>query len=158
MLALVLVVVGVAVALAVAWLLQRRHAPAPERAASWTVPTLVARADFDRPDAPWLVAVFSSSTCLACQGTWDKAQLLASDAVAVQAIDSIERKDLHDRYGIEAVPMVLVVDEVGSVRRSFVGPPTATDLWAALAELREPGTVPPGCVDDGPGRGEPEPT
>jgi hypothetical protein len=33
------------------------------------------------------------------------------------------------------------------VRASFLGPATATDLWAALAELREPGSVPEGCHD-----------
>ncbi len=37
---------------------------------------------------------------------------------------------------------------IGSVRRSFVGEPSATDLWAALAELRERGGVPPGCTHD----------
>ena len=54
-------------------------------------------------------------------------------------IDSIERKDLHDRYGVDAVPMVLVADAVGTVRANFVGEPTATDLWAALAELARAG-------------------
>ncbi|WP_426573384.1 hypothetical protein [Aquihabitans sp. McL0605] len=149
MLQLVLVLVLGVTAGAFAWLLHRRERPDPERGASWTVPELVNRDDFDRPDAPWLVALFSSSTCLACVGTADKAQVLASDSVAVQDIDSIERKDLHDRYGIDAVPLLLVVDEVGAVRRHFIGEPTATDLWAALAELREPGTVPPSCTHDG---------
>lgn len=142
----IVVIVG-AIAGAVAWYLQRRSAPEPERGSSWTVPELVNRDDFDRPDAPWLVVLFSSSTCLACKGTAAKAELLASDAVAYQEVDHVERKDLHDRYGIDAVPLLLLVDPVGSVRRSFVGEPTATDLWAALAELREPGSVPPGCVD-----------
>jgi hypothetical protein len=145
---LILVVLG-AIAGGVAWYLQRRSAPAPERGPSWHVPTLVDRAHFDRPDAEWLVAVFSSSTCLACASTWEKAQLLESDVVAVQEVEAIERKDLHDRYGIDAVPLVLIADAAGTVRRNFVGPPTATDLWAALAELREPGSVPPGCTGDG---------
>jgi len=143
-------VVGIgAIAGAVAWFLQRRDRPAPERGASWTVPELVSRGDFDRPEAPWLVALFSSSTCLACRGTADKSAVLASESVVVQEIDSIERKDLHDRYGIDAVPLLLVVDDGGTVRRHFIGEPTATDLWAALAELREPGTVPPSCTHDG---------
>ena len=142
----ILVIVG-AIAGAVAWYLQRRKAPEPERGSSWAVPELVRRSDFDRPDAPWLVLLFSSDTCLACRGTAAKAELLESDEVAYQEVDHLERKDLHDRYGIDAVPMVLLVDPIGSVRRSFVGEPTATDLWAALAELREPGSVPPGCVD-----------
>jgi hypothetical protein len=144
----IVVVVG-AVAGAIAWFLQRRTAPDPERGSSWTVPELVNRSDFDRPEAPWLVALFSSSTCLACRGTAAKAAVLASDEVVFEEIDHIERKDLHERYGIDAVPMLLLVDTVGSVRRSFVGEPSATDLWAALAELREPGSVPPGCDHSG---------
>ena len=31
----------------------------------------------------------------------------------------------------------------GVVRASFVGPPTATDLWASLATAREGGAPPP---------------
>lgn len=142
----VAVVVG-AVALGVAWWLRRRTSPTPERGPSWTVPGLVDRGDFARPDAPWLVAVFSSATCLACQDTWSKAKLLDSDAVATQELEAIEDRELHQRYGIDAVPLVLIADATGTVRRHFIGPPTATDLWAAVAELREPGSVPPGCVD-----------
>ncbi len=33
--------------------------------------------------------------------------------------------------------MVLVADADGVVRASFVGSPSAADLWAAVAELRE---------------------
>lgn len=142
---LVVVVVG-GVAAAVASLLRRRGYDAPEQGAEWAVPVQLDRADFTRPDADWLVIVFSSATCLACQGTWEKAQHLESDAVAVQEVEAIEDKALHDRYQVDAVPLVVVADSDGAVKRSFVGPPTATDLWAALAELREPGSVPPGCT------------
>lgn len=143
----IVVVLGL-VAAGVAWVIQRRTTPEPERGSSWTIPQLVNRLDFDRPDAPWLVLLFTSPTCLACQGTAAKAALLESDVVAVQEVDHVQRRDLHDRYGIDAVPMVLVVDAAGTVRANFVGEPTATDLWAALAELREPGTVPPSCTGD----------
>jgi hypothetical protein len=145
----VLIVVGlVVVAVLVAVVLGRRGAPEPERGPSYAVPTLVDRSHFERPEAPWLVVEFSSSTCLACRGTWDKVQLLESDVVAVADVDAQARKDLHDRYGIDAVPMTIVVDAAGMVRRSFVGEPTATDLWAAVAELREPGSVPESCTGD----------
>jgi hypothetical protein len=40
-----------------------------------------------------------------------------------------------------------VADQDGSVRASFLGPVSSTHLWAAVAELREPGSVPPGCAD-----------
>jgi hypothetical protein len=129
----------------VAWFLQRRPPTEPTQG-PWAVPTHVRRSDFERPDAPWLVAVFTSATCRTCQGTWDKARHLASDAVAVQEVEFGADRDLHERYGIDAVPAVVVADAEGAVRASFVGPATATDLWAALAELRQPGSVPPGCT------------
>ncbi len=62
----------------------------------------------------------------------------------MQEVEVGARKDLHDRYAIEAVPMILVADDDGDVRASFIGAPTAADLWAALAELREPGSTPSG--------------
>ncbi len=141
---LVLLVVGL-VAGAVAWYLQRTQRTEPERGPSWHVPTLVDRADFDRPEAPWLVAVFSSATCLACADVREKAAALASDQVVVVDLEAVEQRELHQRYGIDAVPLVLVADAGGIVRRHFVGPVTATDLWAAVAEVRQPGSVPPGC-------------
>jgi thioredoxin-related protein len=144
---LLIVVALVVVAVAVAAVLQRRDVDPPEQGPSWAVPVQLDRADFARPDAPWLVVLFSSSTCLACEGTWEKVQVLEAPAVAVQRLDAVDERALHQRYGVDAVPMVLLADASGEVRRSFVGEPTATDLWAALAELREPGSVPPGCGD-----------
>jgi hypothetical protein len=38
--------------------------------------------------------------------------------------------------------MILIADGDGVVRRAFVGATTATDLWAAVAELRAPGATP----------------
>lgn len=125
----------VAAVIAGAVLRARTKPPAPTRTGH-TVPDQLDRMDFERPDAPWLVVAFSSKTCLSCAGTWEKVQLLASDAVAVQDVAYQERKDLHDRYGIEAVPVVLVADAAGVVVRSFVGPPAAADLWAAVANVR----------------------
>jgi hypothetical protein len=110
---------------------------APTQPESYEVPAMLDRADFDRPDAPWLVAVFSSVTCLSCEDAWDKARHLESDDVVVQDVEAIERKDLHDKYDIDAVPMIVVADNEGVTRASFVGVPSAADLWAALAELRE---------------------
>lgn len=147
MLQVVIVAVLVAVAVGVSLVLRRRGADAPEQGASWVVPTQLDRADFERPEAPWLVVVFSSTTCLACQAAVDKAMVLEAPAVAVQSVDSVADRALHQRYQVDAVPMVLVADSLGLVHRSFVGEPSATDLWAALAELREPGSVPAGCGD-----------
>jgi len=142
---IVLAVVLALVALGVAWVLQRRQRPAAPTRTGYSVPTQVDRADFDHAEVPWLVAVFTSATCDICAGVWDKARPLASDAVAVQELEYVARRDLHDRYRIEAVPSVLVVDAAGVVVKSFLGPVTATDLWAAVAEAREPGSTPDSC-------------
>jgi hypothetical protein len=141
LIALALAVVAVAVA---AVIQRRQRADAPVRT-GYAMPAQLDRADFDRPEAPWLVAVFTSGTCATCAGVWDKARHLASDAVAVQEVEYGADRALHDRYGIEAVPAALVVDAEGVVQRTFLGPVTATDLWAAVAEAREPGSTPDSC-------------
>jgi hypothetical protein len=49
---------------------------------------------------------------------------------------------LHRKYDIQAVPIVAIADGEGVVHRGFVGPVTATDLWAAVADARHPGASP----------------
>lgn len=141
---LLVAVLGGAAAL-VAARLRRGGTDAPEQSASWEIPVQLDRTDFERPDAPWLVALFSSSTCLACAGTWEKTEVLASEAVSVQRLDAVDDKVIHDRYRIDAVPMLLIAGADGIVQRHFLGEPTATDLWAAVAAVRQPGSVPDGC-------------
>lgn len=138
----VIAVVVAAIAGVVATVINRRtRVDAPTQPESFAVPAMLDRADFERPEAPWLVAVFSSSTCLSCQDAWDKARHLESAEVVVQEIEANERKDLHERYDIDAVPMIVVADDEGVTRASFVGVPSAADLWAALAELRHPNST-----------------
>jgi hypothetical protein len=67
---------------------------------------------------------------------------LESDAVATCEIEASARGDLHRRYEISAIPMTIVADAEGVVRRAFVGAFTATDLWAAVADARAPGSTP----------------
>jgi hypothetical protein len=133
-----LAAVVVLVSVVVAVVLERRRPEAPTQS-SWAVPAQVDRADFTRPDAPWLVAVFTSATCDSCARTLEQARVLASDSVAVEDVEVKDRPDLHDRYHIKAVPIVVVADAEGVVRTSFTGPPSATDLWAAVAGVREGG-------------------
>lgn len=133
------------IALLVAAAVQRRQRPDAPVRTGYAVPAQIDRADFTRPDAPWLVAVFTSATCDTCAGVWERAQPLASPAVAVAELELTAARDLHDRYGIEAVPTTVVVDAEGVVQASFLGPVTATDLWAAVAEAREPGSTPDAC-------------
>lgn len=131
-----LAAVVVALAAVVAVIMERRRPEAPTQA-RWTIPAQLDRQDFDRPGSPWLVAVFTSATCDSCRAAVDKAAVLASDDVAVQEIEVGARRDLHERYSIDAVPLILLADRLGVVRTQFAGPPSATDLWAAVAEARE---------------------
>jgi len=140
----VLLVFGaVAIAATAAALLGRR--PGPPASNTHHVPNLLDRRDFTRPDAPWLVVVFSSSTCDACAGVWERAELLHSTEVATQRVDFERDPALHRRYRIDGVPTLVITDRDGVVKRGFLGPMTSTDLWAAMAEEREPGSTPPGC-------------
>lgn len=137
--AVIVVVVG-----AFAVLARRRRTPDAPTQRRFEAPTQLDRSDFERPDAPWLVAVFSSATCDVCRSVLDKAVVLASDDVAVEEIEFTAARPLHERYSIDAVPTLVVADADGVVRATFLGPMTATDLWAAVAEARDPGSTPSG--------------
>lgn len=139
----IVALVGV-VALGIAWAVQQRRPDPPTRTGAG-VPEQLDRADFVRPDAPWLVVAFTSATCETCADMWTKVAILDSADVAVQDVEYRRDRALHDRYRIDAVPLVLVADDAGVVHKSFLGPTAAQHLWAAVAELREPGSVPPGC-------------
>jgi len=126
----------------VAFVLRRRQQTEAPTQPSFQAPAQLDRREFARPDAPWLVALFSSATCDSCALMREKVAALASDAVAVDDVEVGARKAVHQRYAIEAVPIVCVADAEGVVRASFVGPVSATDLWAAVAEARNPGSSP----------------
>jgi hypothetical protein len=138
---IVIAAVLLAVVGGVAWYLRRRPTEAPPRDV-YPVPRQLDRADFERPDAPWLVALFSSAACDSCRSLPAKLSVLDSPEVATCDVEAESRGDLHRRYEIAAVPTTVIADADGVVRKAFVGAFTATDLWAAIAELREPGSTP----------------
>ena len=138
---LLIAVAIVAVAVAVGELARRRRQVDPPTQPRRELPAQLDRRDFGRPEAPWLVAVFSSDTCSTCADVVDKAKVLSSDDVAVEIVPYQARRDTHQRYAIDAVPCLVVADAEGTVRTGFLGPVTATDLWAAVAEARTPGSI-----------------
>ena len=138
LLALALVIVAVAVSR----LLVRRRADAPTQP-RYAVPSQLDRADFAGPDKPWLAVVFTSDACDSCATVVPKVEVLASGEVAVDVVPYQRAKALHQRYAVDVVPLILVADASGAVQASFIGAPSATDLWAAVAEAREPGSTPP---------------
>ena len=119
-----------------AYKFQRSSSDTPVRT-GWSIPDQVNRKDFLSPDIPWLVAVFTSSSCDTCSEVVSKTVPLASSQVVVHEVEAKKDKDLHDRYKIEAVPLVALIDTQGVVRSHFLGPVSSSDLWSSLAELRE---------------------
>jgi hypothetical protein len=138
---LLIAVAIVLVAAAVGEVVRRRRSVDPPTQPVRELPAQLDRRDFSMPEVPWLVAVFSSQTCSTCADVVRKAQVLASDDVAVDIVAYQSRKDTHARYAIDAVPCLVVADGAGVVRAGFFGPVTATDLWAAVAEARNPGSI-----------------
>jgi thioredoxin-related protein len=141
---LIVALVIVAIVAVVATVVRRRRVPDAPTQRRFTAPTQLDRSDFARPDAPWLVAVFSSATCDVCAQVVDKAKVLECRDVAVVEVEYSAKRALHERYSIDAVPTVVVADASGVAVATFLGPMTATDLWAAVAEAREPGSTPSG--------------
>lgn len=143
---LIVVLAICAAGVVVAAVMQRRAPSPPTPEGPAEVPSRLDRRDFGDPDAPWLVVLFTSNTCGSCDDVRTRVEPLRSPHVAVFEASYQDDRALHRRYRIESVPMCLVVDAAGEVRRSFIGAVSSTHLWGALAELRDPGSVPGDCA------------
>lgn len=86
-------------------------------------------------------AVFTSETSATCADVVRKAEVLRSTDVAVATVPFQTGRQLHERYAIDAVPCLVIADAEGVVHAGFLGPVTATDLWAAVANARQPGSI-----------------
>ena len=117
---------------------RRRHSNDVPTQRSWNVPRQLDPADFPTRGDGWSVVVFTSSSCHVCADVATKAAVLSSPEVTVTEVEFSARRDLHEKYDIDAVPTLLVADRDGVVRHHSLGPVTATDLWAAVARVRDP--------------------
>ncbi|HRE01587.1 MAG TPA: thioredoxin family protein [Ilumatobacteraceae bacterium] len=138
--AILIVVVGTA-----ALIVQRRRHADPPTQPVYAAPAQLDRADFDATNE-WLVVTFTSASCSTCADVKRKAAVLASAEVGVVDVEYSAAGAVHARYNIDAVPTLVIADRDGVVRGSFLGPVSATDLWAAVARARDPESVPEhGC-------------
>jgi hypothetical protein len=135
------VLIGAVVTL-VAITLKKRQPEAPTQT-THEPPQQLDRNDFSMPTKPWLVVLFVSDTCHSCADMQPKVEMMASSEVAIEVVSYQADKPRHERYNIDSVPCTLITGLDGVVAKAFVGPVSATDLWAAVAELREPGSTPP---------------
>ncbi len=117
----VVAVAIIAVVAVVAVIARSRRKPDAPTQRTTAIPDQLDRSDFDRPDAPWLVAVFSSATCDVCRSVVDKARVLESRDVAVVDVEYLTARSLHERYAIAVVPTLVVADSRGVSRAGFVG-------------------------------------
>lgn len=131
-----LVALVVIVAAVIAARLLERRRPAPPTRDAYPVPAQLDRLDFPRPDAPWLLVLFSSRTCDSCRPMAERVAALESDTVATVDVEAFAEKELHRRYRIDGVPMVVLADAEGVVRAGFVGSVDAWELEEALAADR----------------------
>lgn len=136
---LILALVVVAVAAAIGEVVRRRRLADPPTQPRYEAPSQLDRRDFAGDG--WIVVVFTSETCSTCADVVRKAEVVRSDEVTVQSVSFQADRALHERYSIDAVPCLLIADGQGVVHRAILGPVTATDLWAAVANAREPGSI-----------------
>jgi hypothetical protein len=132
----VIAVALVAVAAVIAFVLNRRRPQAPTQG-KIPVPAQLDRADFPDADKPWLLVVWTSRTCESCARATAKASVLRSDDVGYVEVPWQDRRDLHDRYRIEDVPLLVLADEEGVVQVSFVGAPEFGELVSAVTAARD---------------------
>ena len=139
---MVSVVIAVAIAVVaglIALLIRTRRPAEPPTQREYGAPNQLDRRDFDAAEE-WLVVVFTSESCHVCADVMAKARVLESGSVAVREAEFTRHRRLHERYSIDAVPTTVISDSEGVVRRSILGPVTATDLWVAVADARDPGS------------------
>lgn len=81
-----------------------------------------------------MLVEFTSPYCHECQIALPVLKQAADTFGAPLAvIDAKQRPDLMAKYSIKSTPVILVVDERGAVRRSWLNSPTSMELHQALA-------------------------
>jgi len=133
---LVIAAVIVLVAFGVAELLRRRQPDAPTQGSIVPLPQQLDRIDFDHTDLVWLVVVFSSATCEACEEALVKARTLVGPDLGLQEVSWQLDPALHERYNIDTVPAMIISGPDGAVEAAFLGNPPTTELWAAMEAAR----------------------
>lgn len=128
-----------AVACLVALVASRRRVRWRGVLASPDIPSTLDRAAFvraglDVSGKPWLVAVLTDGNCRTCGSALDRLSPVAGPTVAVVEVDADHHTELHDAYGVDAVPLTLVADGEGAVQAWILGPPTAGDI-ASVSRL-----------------------
>ena len=100
--------------------------------ASAEVPSHVDRSDFPEPETDWLIASFTSADCRSCASVLNRLEALRSDEwadeVALVELEASSEQELHRRYGVDSVPLTLLINSAGGVEAWFLGPLSSADV------------------------------
>jgi hypothetical protein len=130
-----LIVIAIAaVAVGLAWRFNGLPADAPTTP-QFAAPQQLDRSDFDHPEQDWLLVLFSSETCLSCHEAREVLTPIRFERVAVQDLPVETSRAIHDRYSVDAVPIMVLADTDGVVRWSYLGAPPAEALRDILVDI-----------------------
>ena len=119
---LILVLLLGAFALIVAYTANNRRTDSPSVPKS-SLPIQVDRNDFDMPEIKWLLVFFSSESCSSCIQVREILSGIPLNSIHLQEVSYPQGKNLHTRYAINSVPIVLIANLEGVVTWSYAGVP-----------------------------------
>ena len=126
---LLIAAVLAAIALAVAWSLRRRR-PTPSAGPRLTAPERVERSDF-RARALAAGRVHGPRLRDVRRGPGARREP-GGGSIDTREVRYETDPDLYERYGVDACPLVILVDADGAVRASHHGPVTLDELERSL--------------------------
>jgi thioredoxin-related protein len=129
---LIVAAIGAAAVAIALWTSRRARSTPVEAQRESTVPAQLDRSDFVNPLTPWLIVVFSSSTCAACAEVLATAASFGGPGVSVQDVEFTLERSLHQRYRIDTVPTTVLVDLDGAVRAHWLGQIDSAELLATI--------------------------
>ena len=119
---LILVLLLGAFAIIVAYIANNRRTDSPS-VPKISLPIQVDRNDFDMPDMQWLLVFFSSESCSSCIQVREILSGIPMNSIHIQEVSFPQGKNLHNRYAINSVPIVLIANLEGVVIWSYAGVP-----------------------------------
>ena len=114
----------------VAYFVNRRASDSPSVPKN-SLPIQIDRKDFNQPEISQLVVLFSSQTCDSCNKVRELIRSIPVDSVCIQEVQFPKQRNIHERYGIDSVPIILVANADGVVIWSYAGVPP-DDLFSDM--------------------------
>ena len=118
----ILVLLLGAFAISVAYIANNRRTDSPSVPKS-SLPIQVDRNDFEMPVMKWLLVFFSSESCSSCIQVRETLSDIPLNSIHIQEVSFPQEKNLHNRYAINSVPIVLIANLEGVVTWSYAGVP-----------------------------------